>query len=55
LCRASSMDHFKRGLKANDFRAHEKFDWSSERLAIIAIVEQTRSTFARLPPNYATQ
>jgi hypothetical protein len=24
-----------------------------ERLAIIAIAEQTRSTFARLPPNYA--
>jgi hypothetical protein len=26
LRRVLSMDHFKRGLKANDFRAREKFD-----------------------------
>jgi hypothetical protein len=53
LRRVSSMDHFRHGLKANDFRDREKFDWSLERLAIIAIAEQTRTTSARLPPNYA--
>jgi len=53
LRRASSTDHFKHGLKANDFRVGEKFDWSLERLAIIAIAEQTRSTSVRLRLNYA--
>jgi hypothetical protein len=53
LRRVSSMDHFRHGLKANDFRAREKFDWLLERLAIIAIAEQTRTTSARLPLNYA--
>jgi hypothetical protein len=47
------MDRFRHGLKANGFRAREKFDWSLERLAIIAIAEQTRTTSARLPMNYA--
>jgi hypothetical protein len=52
LRRASSTDHFEHGLKVNDFRAREEFDWSSERLAIIAIVEQTKMRSVRLPPNY---
>ena len=53
LRRALSTDHFKHGLKANDFRVREKFDWSSERLAIIAIAEQIKPMFVRLQSNYA--
>jgi 1-acyl-sn-glycerol-3-phosphate acyltransferase len=35
LRRVSSMDHFRHGLKANDFRAREKFDcrWNASQLS----------------------
>jgi hypothetical protein len=49
---ALSMDHFGRGLKANDFRGREKFDWSLGRRAIIEITEPARGISAQLPPNY---